>query len=475
MARFLALLVAVSCLVMPSLGSQAAAVPTTLDLAAPVAPAAAPLAARAAAPDRYTPKPGPTFNSPLGDTNARRAIFHKIIRSINSSARGSDIKILSWNFLTRAGTDALLAAQRRGVQVQVLMDATNNEEDFPNGPFRRLRYELRQGNDRAPKGVRSWARTCDHSCRGPGGAAHAKLFMFSKVGDVRRVVMQGSANFTLASTNNQWNDIYTHTRTRSVWRFYDRIFREAAKDRKAKRPFASRDFKGFRLMMFPIAAQRDPVMDLLNKVKCWEATNTPGGRTIIRMAPDVIRQARGLALARKVRQLWDRGCDIKIGYTVIGIDVGRVLRSPAGRGPIPMKHLTQDFDEDGEFDNYFHLKAMTVVGNVRGDRSGYVVLNGSANWSSLARNSDENLGIYWSKHRTLQYQEHINYWYTNFPKPPQDNTNDTTTDLAARRAPTTRVAGPDDLVFGTGENAVFEDGTPYSLSGVDPYANLDLG
>jgi hypothetical protein len=284
--------------------------------------------------------------------------------------------------------------------------------------------------------------------------------------------MQGSANFTLASTNNQWNDIYTHTRTRSVWRFYNRVFTEASKDKKAKRPFASESFKGFRLMMFPLAAQRDPVMDLLNKVKCWESTNTPGGRTIIRMAPDVIRQSRGLALARKVRELWDRGCDIKIGYTVIGLDVGRVLRSPAGRGPIPMKHLTQDFDGDGEFDNYFHLKSMSIVGNVGGDRSAYVVLNGSANWSSLARNSDENLGIYWSKQRTLQYQAHIDYWYTNFPEPV---TYDNGTPIPnARRTPTTRVAGPDDLVFGTGANAVFEDGTPYSLTGVDPYANLDL-
>jgi hypothetical protein len=214
-------------------------------------------------------------------------------------------------------------------------------------------------------------------------------------------------------------------------------------------------------------------MDLLKKVKCRESTNTPGGRTVIRMAPDVIRQARGMVLARKVRDLWDRGCDIRIGYTVVGLDVGRLLRSPAGRGPIPMKHLTQDFDGDGLFDNYFHLKAMSIVGNVGGDRSGYVVLNGSANWSNLARNSDENLGIYWSKQRTLRYQDHINYWYTNFPAPASSNTDETDPD-AARRMPTTRVAGPDDLVFGSGRNAVFEDGTPYSLTGVDPYAHVDL-
>ena len=50
--------------------------------------------------------------------------------------------------------------------------------------------------------------------------------------------MQGSANLTLASTTNQWNDIYTHTRSRKMWKFYDRVFDEAARDRRAKKPFA---------------------------------------------------------------------------------------------------------------------------------------------------------------------------------------------------------------------------------------------
>jgi len=448
-ARFLVLIVAITCLVIPATGSPAAA-----------------------APDRFSPKPGVTFNSPLGGMEQRRKIFRKIIRSINSSGRGSEIQMLTWNFLTADGTDALLAAQRRGVRVRLLMDASNNRE-IPNGPFRRLRAELREGSERAPRGRKSWARMCQNSCRGSVGAAHAKFFMFSEVGKVKRVVMQGSANLTLASTNNQWNDIYTHTRNRNVWRFYNKVFQEAARDKKARRPYASKEFNGFRLIMFPLAGQKhDPVMQLLNKVNCMGATNTASHRTRIRIAPDVIRQERGMKLARKVRQLWERGCDIRIGYTIVGLDVGRLLRAPGGRGPVPMKHLVQDLDGDGEFDNYFHLKAMSVVGHVGGDRSNHVVLNGSANWSGLARVSDENLGIYWDKRRTLQYQEHIDYWYTNFPKPPPDNGND---EVPPNARATTRETAPDRLVFGSGPNAVFEDGTPYSLTGVDPYAHVDLG
>jgi PLD-like domain len=447
-ARLIALLVATTAFLVPSLETAAHATP-----------------------DHFHPRPGVTFNSPLGDIATRREIFRKIIRSINSSPRGSEIKILSWNFLTRDGTDALLRAQSRGVTVRLLMSASNNSSDLPNHPFRRLKAGLRHTDKTHPKRPRSWARTCHGSCRGTGGTAHAKYFLFSRVGKVRHVVMQGSANLTLASTNNQWNDIVTHTRNRAVWRFASHAFHQAARDKPVKRPFLSRTFRPhrlgrFRLMMFPMGkTSNDPVMNLLDQVRCRNATNTASHHTVIRIAPDVIRTARGLALARKVRALWNRGCSIRIGYTVVGIDVGHLLRDPSGRGPVPMKHLVQDFNGDGEFDNYFHLKAMTIVGNVGGRQSGYVVLNGSANWSGLARVSDENLGIYWNKALTLRYQEHLDYWYKNFPK-----SKPTGTTTSGRTAFGTE---PDQLVFGSGKNAIYEDGTPYSTTGVDPYAHLD--
>ncbi len=177
-----------------------------------------------------------------------------------------------------------------------------------------------------------------------------------------------------------------------------------------------------------------------------------------------------MVLARKVRQLWNQGCDIKIGYTVVGLDVGRFLRSRSGRGPVPMKHLVQDFDGDGEFDNYFHLKAMSIVGNVGGDRSGYVVLNGSANWSGLARVSDENLGIYWNKRadpavpRAPRLLVH--------PLPAVAGTS--TSRPARARGSRPGRPRPDQLVFGSGADAEYEDGTPYSPTGVDPYANFEL-
>lgn len=422
-----------------------------------------PTQSASAAPDNFTPRSGPTFNSPLGDRAAQRAIFHRIIRATNSSPRGSEIHMFTWNFLTREGTDALLRAQRRGVRVRVLMDQANMDLDgVTNSPYRRLRAGLRNGNDGRPKARRSWARMCQNSCRGKGGAAHSKFFVFSHVGKARRVVMQGSANFTVASTARQWNDVFTHVGNRAPYRFALRIFREAATDKRQPDPYAVKRFGGVKLLMFPNYKRmsRDPVLRLLNEVKCRGARNTASGRTVIRIAPDVIRHDRGMVLAKKVRRLWESGCDVKIGYTVLGIDIGKMLRSDKGRGPVPLKHLVQDFDGDGQFDRYFHLKSMTIRGNVGGNPRGVALLNGSANWSGLGKVSDENLGIYRQRGPVSRYQKHIEFWYDNFPS-------------SARTSARTPVGGGDRLIFGSGSDAVYEDGTPVGRGDFDPFANLE--
>lgn len=426
--------------------------------------------AQAAPPDNFTPKPGVSFNNPTGDREKRRTIYRKIMRSIDSAPGGSTIRFFTWNFLTSEGTGKLLRAQKRGVTVRLIMDAGNNRDEIGNPPFRRLRAGLHKQNKERPNRPKSWAKTCQNSCRGPGGAAHAKFFLFSEVGKTKQVVIQGSANLTLASTNNQWNDMVTHTRHKGVYQFYNRIFRESARDKRVRPPFAAAHFDDFNMFMFPLIGTKvDPVMRLMNKVKCRGAKNTASGRTVIRMAPDVIRNARGMKFARKVKSLWNAGCDIRIGYTVVGIDIGRYLRSSEGRGPVPMKHLVQDFDGDGQFDNYFHLKAISIIGNVGGKRANKVVLNGSANISGLAKVSDENVGIYWRPALADRYREHIDYWYVNFPADRFVNTQ-------ARRAAglNSPAAREDQLVFGSGADAVYEDGTPYSTTGVDPFAKLHL-
>ncbi|WP_167305838.1 phospholipase D-like domain-containing protein [Nocardioides euryhalodurans] len=416
----------------------------------------------AAAARGFTPQPGVTFNSAIGSEAKRRQVITKIIKTIKATPRREEIRIMTWNLQSTAAVDAMLRAQRRNVRVQLLMARTNAVR-IENESFRRLQRGLKRGNRGRPADRRSWARLCGGSCRGENGTAHAKFYLFSKSGRARNVLIQGSANLTAASAHNQWNDIYTTTRRSGPYGFTRKIFTQMAKDRPVRPPYASWQNNGEKLAFFPGVGRRsgDPVMQLLNKVRCRGATNTASGRTRIRIVPDVIREQRGMELGRKVRRLWLDGCDIRIGYTVIGKDVSRMLRAPSRRGPVPLRHMVEDVNGDGQFDNYFHMKAMTIVGNVGGRRANHVVLNGSSNWSTVADRSDENIGVYWRKGLTNRYQEHIIYWLRHF-----DRRNAAAAAADSPLARTTAAQGgltDDGLLFGTGP-----------VNGVDPYANVDM-
>jgi hypothetical protein len=373
-------------------------------------------------PKRYSPKPGVVFNSALGRPEDRNRIFGKIIAAINHAPERSRIRVMSWNIMSRTAVDALLRAQARGVKVRVLMDNTNLV-DIPNPGFQRLKASFKRTNQRLDikQSRRSYAKTCIQSCRGARGAAHAKYYLFSKTGKAKNVVMSGSANLTVAGAINQWNDMYTWVGNRKLFNFAARVYGEMWKDAPVAQQFVEfstgKDALGFTPLIGPGGRTADPVQDLLSRVTCTGATGAgKGGRTIVRAAPDVMRNERGMAIARRLRELWIQGCDVRIAYTVMGVDVFRFLGQGTARGPVPKKHLVQDFDGDGEFDNYFHLKALTINGVFDGNPTSYVTLNGSSNWSGYAAVSDENFGILFRRSPTLKYQHFIDYWYENFPK-----------------------------------------------------------
>ena len=215
--------------------------------------------------------------------------------------------------------------------------------------------------------------------------------------------------------------MYTWVDNRKLFNFAVRVYGEMWKDAPVAQQFVEfstgKDLLGFTPLIGPGGRTSDPVQDLLSRVTCTGAAGAgKNGRTIVRAAPDVMRNERGMAIAQRLRELWIQGCDVRIAYTVMGVDVFRFLGAGTARGPVPKKHLVQDFDGDGEFDNYFHLKALTINGVYDGNPTSYVTLNGSSNWSGYAAVSDENFGILFRRSPTLKYQHFIDYWYENFPK-----------------------------------------------------------
>lgn len=378
-------------------------------------------AAGAVARHRYAPPKGPTFNDPLGNRQAKYRALNVVQNAMNHARSGSTIRIMSWNIMSRSVVDNLLNAQRRHVRVLAIMDSSNATL-IPNPSWHRLRRGLIVGNRQmklAPP-RQSHAKLCDRSCRGTAGQAHAKYFLFSHTGVDRKVLMEGSSNLTAAAATNQWNDVFV-TGKPGLYNFAHHVFDQAWHDHPYANPYARLTIKSTSLIFAPLIGtdyHGDPRLHLLDHVRCFQARHSGlNGRTVIRSAPDVLRNKTGLAFAQQLRYLWNRGCNVKVGYTVLGVDIHKVLRNAgAPRGPVPLKHLAQDFNGDGQFDNYFHLKALTINGHLGSDHSAYVAVNGSSNVSGMAVRSDENIGIFHNRAITLQYQRYIDYWFTHFPK-----------------------------------------------------------
>lgn len=434
----------------------------TASAPATTAPAAAVVAVEAK-PKPFRVTPGITFNSPLGSRATKRNILNKQLAAINHARPGSTIKIMTWNFMSEEGRLALMRAQRRGVVVRLLMDASNVDADTPNPAFRKLKRGLAAGNANRRAVRRSYAKTCKASCRGRYGAAHAKFFLFSKTGASRHVFMHGSANLTTAAAINQWNEVYTFVDAPGMYGFAERVFDEMWRDKPAKHPYESFGRGRFKMMFSPYAGPNfssDPVQDALDRVRCRGAVRAGNsrGRTIVRSAPDVIRGKRGMTAARQLKALWDRGCDVRVVYTVMGVDVRRVLKSGSGRGPVPMRHLVQDFDGDGDFDNYFHIKVLTINGVLGNDRTTHLSFNGSSNTSDLATRSDENIGTIVGRGPTLRYQKHIDYWFENPPPNP-----------CADKDPEDRPESCENSTSANGDGA-----NARMFRVVDPYQNVDL-
>lgn len=369
----------------------------------------------------FTPAAGPTFNNPYGSVDSRRAIIRKILRTIDVVPRGEEIRIASWNVRSSNITAALLRAHKRGVSVQVVMDRSNWTTDNPNPDASRLAHGLKAGKVRKKPENRSWLRECRGSCRGPHGIAHTKFFLFSKAGHARNVVIFGSNNATELAAEIQWNDIYTRVERPNEYAEFLSVFNEMRRDERPKgggyREFAHTNYT---TMFYPYygkdVPKGDPVLTMLNRVRCTGATGGTGtrGRTRIRIAQTAMYGDRGIAIANRLATMHRRGCDIRIVYAMFGNEVLRILRQEAGTR-IPMTHLAWDRDEDGIYDRYVHMKSLAISGVYGKKTNAMITVNGSANWTPVSLASDEVIGVFNSPITTRAYIKWIDFLFTHRP------------------------------------------------------------
>jgi hypothetical protein len=387
---------------------------STTRAAAEAATRAATGAAAKRKPRYLGPAYGPSFNNANGKSRYRN--LHKILRAINHSPRGSSIRIITWSYFYGPGTDALIAAHKRGVSVRLVMARAKAKESHD---YKRLKKALgRYGNKTRPYVLKSGAKSCRATCRGHAGTMHAKMFMFSQAGPARDVIMWGSPNFTRASARLQWNDLMTLKDRPKLYAYGRAIFDQMWQDKDVAGPYTVVRDGNVGLGMLPYRGTGDWVSNELRTVRCAGATGGTGvrGHTKIRIAQAVIRGTIGNRIATYLKKLWDQGCDVRILYTIRGVKARKILLDKRGRGPVPMRHYVQDTNGDGFYDKYLHMKVLVVTG-VMGSRTNvHFVMNGSENWTDMARGSDEEIGYFEGAYYSGKYLSWMNWLWHHVPK-----------------------------------------------------------
>ncbi len=396
---------------------------------APAAPAAAPSAAGAAMAARgvgaprvnYVPTSRAYFSFPNGKKADRMAIRNRVLRTIQSTwgghrtraglarAGNGTIRIATWSFDDWDIARALVAARNRGASVQVVAAKAANKGV---GPWRYLRKKLGsrlyKPGHKNTRDLVSFARQCSGACRGPGGTAHAKYFLFDRVGAgrTRNIIFQTSMNLTRFAYTNQWNQAQV-MKSPAIYNDFLGVYRQARIGRPLAQPYHVRDFGSIADYFFPRPRARsaqDPVMSILKRVHCAKASSGGNARhfTRIRVIQYAMYGDRGVWLAKKLRNLWGLGCDVKIIYSVSSRPTLQILRNRSGRGAVPMRQSVVR-NGSGELAKYNHSKWMTITGRWGSSRSTWLTFTGSANWSLLAFASDEQMQRIRSRPATLQY------------------------------------------------------------------------
>jgi hypothetical protein len=340
-----------------------------------------------AAPDRYVPREGAKFNH-WNIKRLRNTIRRHMLRAINSTPRGATIRWIVFSFGDWGMYNALVRARNRGVSVQVLGNYKNQETW---APWRKLQATLGtkiSQPGRNPERI-SWARQCVRSCRGRGGNVHLKLYLFSQVATATSVTMYGSWNPTWVANQRQWNHLDTRWDPTTYQR-YLAIFHQAKRDR----PFGYAHWVsgGMVHMVFPKAGTRastDPVNLQMAKISCLGPPGAGGVRhpTVVRIGMYIFGGSRGTWMARRVRSLWNHGCDVRIVYGFMTDRALSILYSRSGRGRIPMRQAVSI--EHGMPYRYLHQKYVAVSGVYDGHPGSSVVWAGSTNFSNLGFSSDD--------------------------------------------------------------------------------------
>ncbi|MFI9344840.1 phosphatidylserine/phosphatidylglycerophosphate/cardiolipin synthase family protein [Streptomyces sp. NPDC052773] len=359
---------------------------------------------------------GPVFNDPFGTEDQREAVFTQLVRLIDATPSGQQIRGSMFEFGDQEVADALLRAHQRGVDVKLIVDDSTYVNGDTGAEFQNPAYQsLRSGlgtNDTA----RSWIVVCDdrfespdgrddvkRGCLGvaPPGPAynHNKFFLFSRIGpfadgtSYSKVVFQTSSNLTDWYKKESFNDAVTF----SDGPVYDGYASYHEKQRHGRTLqagnnnvyFSTPTGSTYRGYFFPRGdtsydnPASDTVVNVLDEVAC-SYTGTDGKRhqTDVRIVTTFFNDSR-IQVADKLAALRAQGCWIDIVYASAQ---SKVIAKLDAAG---IQHRACTIPNGTGIDVRPHNKQMLIDGDYNGDITPRVY-TGSANLTgSSLRSADE--------------------------------------------------------------------------------------
>lgn len=304
------------------------------------------------------PQTGPIFNSPVSGSAKRDAISARIAGLVAGTPKGGQIAIAMYHFSSMDTAAQLIAAAKRKVSVQVVLDY----ESRSYAAYKRLRKGL--GGDTKKS---SWVVVCDEDrgCIGPE-FNHNKFFLFSNTRGAQNMVVQTSANATDGARDTQWNDALV-LQDPAVYAAYLAYFRDLVAQHHTADYHRTVQAGKYRLDFFPWA-KGDPISQALDQVSCAGGTHIKLSLGHFTWGP----------IARRLWKLDDAGCRVQVVFDIVGpVAIHALTKKGGGHGNPETRYLTE-----GGRTTYAHSKYLLIDGQYQG-KPQKVVFTGSNNYTTV--------------------------------------------------------------------------------------------
>lgn len=307
---------------------------------------------------RYAAPSGPLFAVPDDSPDANLAV-HTLVDNIRHTPKGATIRIVAYSFSVDQVARPLIAADRRGVHVQVVVDGRHSHAFEAT---QALEHTL--GSDRH---LGSFIILTDRSARGTVSHSHQKSWSFSQTGQSHHVVMVGSTNLSVFGTTDQYSDMYTFVGRPDIWRAFSTIFRAQARDTPVSDPAVTDRLGLDTAYFFPgFSLAHDPIADTLASLPADPSTH-------VRIVMYAWHPPRGQRLVDLLLDKLDGGASVDI------------VKGPFVRQPLDALLAAGATVHRGFFANGDHVHdKLMIVRDERDGRTERFVTTGSDNWGNVS-------------------------------------------------------------------------------------------